>query len=184
MRFVHSTATQIAINLPDDAWPQGGRLAVGSRTTPGRQPGVLRQDKPISRSVSIGEDSMIANYTNHAANERTFLAWIRSGLAVAAFGFFLVKLNVLVEAVDGAGLPHLPAQDAGAFVAAAARYAGLATVVVGIVIIARSGVAFERTRRAINRDEVVEIPQSGAEPLLSAALAIAVFIFCIYLAVL
>jgi putative membrane protein len=29
---------------------------------------------------------MIANY--HAANERTFLAWIRTGLAVAAFGFF------------------------------------------------------------------------------------------------
>jgi putative membrane protein len=30
---------------------------------------------------------MIANYTNHAANERTFLAWIRTGLAVAAFWF-------------------------------------------------------------------------------------------------
>ena len=42
---------------------------------------------------------MIANYTDHAANERTFLAWIRTGLAVAAFGFFLVKLNVLVDAV-------------------------------------------------------------------------------------
>jgi len=38
---------------------------------------------------------MIANYTNHAANERTFLASIRAGLAVAAFGFFLIKLNVL-----------------------------------------------------------------------------------------
>jgi putative membrane protein len=31
---------------------------------------------------------MIANYTNHATNERTFLAWMRTGLAVAAFGFF------------------------------------------------------------------------------------------------
>ena len=38
---------------------------------------------------------MIANYTDHAANERTYLAWIRTGLAVAAFGFFLFKLNVL-----------------------------------------------------------------------------------------
>ena len=42
---------------------------------------------------------MIAKYTDHAANERTFLAWIRTGLAVVAFGFFLVKLNVLVDAV-------------------------------------------------------------------------------------
>jgi len=47
-------------------------------------------------------------------------------------------------------------------------------VAIGIAIIARSGAVFERTRRAISRDEVVQIPQSRAEPLLSAALAIAV----------
>ena len=127
---------------------------------------------------------MIANYTNHAANERTFLAWIRTGLAVAAFGFFLVKLDVLVDVVGSGSPPHLLAESAGAFVAAAAHYAGLAMVAIGIAIIARSGAVFERTRRAINRDEVVQIPQSRAEPLLSAALAIAVVIFCIYLAVL
>jgi putative membrane protein len=57
-------------------------------------------------------------------------------------------------------------------------------VVIGIAIVARSGTVFERTRCAINRDEVVQIPQSRTESLLSAALAIAVVIFCIYLAVL
>ena len=59
---------------------------------------------------------MIAKYTDHAANERTFLAWIRTGLAVVAFGFFLVKLNVLVDAVGDGTLPRL-AEDAGTFVA-------------------------------------------------------------------
>ena len=127
---------------------------------------------------------MIANYTNHAANERTFLAWIRTGLAVAAFGFFLVKLNVFVDAVGGGSIPHLPAEDVGAFVAFATRYAGLAMVVIGIAIIARSGAAFERTRRAIDRDEVIQIPQSRAGSLLSAALAIVVVVSCIYVAVL
>jgi len=39
-----------------------------------------------------------------------------------------------------------------------------------------------RTRRAIDRDEVIQIPRSRAESLLSAALAIAVLIFCINLA--
>jgi putative membrane protein len=125
---------------------------------------------------------MIANYTNHAANERTFLAWIRTGLAVAAFGFFLIKLNVFVDAVGGGSIPQLPAEDAGAVVEVATRYAGLAMVAIGIAIIARSGVAFERTRRAIDRDEVIQIPQSCAGSLLSAALAIAVLIFCINLA--
>jgi putative membrane protein len=122
---------------------------------------------------------MIANYTNHAANERTFLAWIRTGLAVAAFGLFLIKLNVLVDAVGGGSIPHLPAEHAGA---AATRYAGLAMVAIGIATIARSSFAFERTRRAIDSDEIIQVPRSRAESLLSAALAIAVLIFCINLA--
>jgi len=125
---------------------------------------------------------MIPNYTNHAANERTFLAWIRTGLAVAAFGFFLIKLNVFVDAVGGGSVPRLAPDDAGAFVAVATRYAGLATVTIGIAVIARSSFAFERTRRAIDRDEVIQIPQSRAESLLSVALAIAVLIFYINLA--
>jgi putative membrane protein len=29
---------------------------------------------------------MITGYTDHAANERTFLAWVRTGIAVIAFG--------------------------------------------------------------------------------------------------
>jgi putative membrane protein len=96
--------------------------------------------------------------------------------------FFLIKLNVFVDAVGGGSIPHLPAQDAGAVVAVATRYAGLAMVAIGIAIIARSSFAFERTRRAIDRVELIRIPQSRAESLLSAALAIAVLIFCINLA--
>ena len=126
---------------------------------------------------------MIAKYTDHAANERTFLAWIRTGLAVVAFGFFLVKLNVLVDAVGDGTLPQL-AEDAGTFVANAARYVGLAMVVIGVAVIARSSTGFERTRRAIDSDEVIRIPHSRVESLLSAALTIAVVIFCIYLVVL
>ena len=124
---------------------------------------------------------MITRYTDHAANERTFLAWIRTGLAVIAFGFFLAKLNVFVDATGGGSLPH---PFAGAFVEIAARYAGLAMVVTGIAIIGRSSAGFERTRRAIDRDEVIQMPRSHMESLLSVALAIAVAIFCVYLAVL
>jgi putative membrane protein len=127
---------------------------------------------------------MIANYTDHAANERTFLAWIRTGLAVAAFGFFLVKLNVSADATDGATLHQLTAAFAGAFAAVAARYVGLAMVAIGVTIIARSSAGFERTRRAIDRDEVIRMPQSRMELLLSAVLAVAVAIFCTIFAVL
>jgi putative membrane protein len=124
---------------------------------------------------------MIAHYTDHAANERTFLAWIRTGLAVVAFGFLLFKLDVLVDAMGGGSLRHLSTE--GVLVGAAARYAGLAMVVTGAAIIAQSTAGFERTRRAIERDEVIPIPRSRAGPLLSAALVTAIVIFCVYLAV-
>ena len=124
---------------------------------------------------------MITRYTDHAANERTFLAWIRTGLAVIAFGFFLVKLNVFIDAIGAGSPPHAVAENAGAFVAVAARYAGLAMVVTGIAIIGRSSAGFERTRRAIDRDEVIKVSHSWTEPAFSAALAIAVAIFWLYL---
>ena len=136
----------------------------------------------LSICVKKQTKAMIANYTSHAANERTFLAWIRTGLAVAAFGFFLIKLNLFVDTVGRGSVFHFPSEDTGAFVAITTRYAGLAMVGIGTAIIARSSFAFERTRRAINRDEVIQIRQSRAESILSAALATALLIFCINLA--
>jgi putative membrane protein len=124
---------------------------------------------------------MITRYTDHAANERTFLAWRRTGLAVAAFGFFLVKLNVFVDVTGGASPSHAVADHVDAFVAVVARSAGLAMVVTGLAIIGRSSASFERTRHAIDRDEIIRMPRSRIESLLSLALAIAVAIFCVYL---
>ena len=40
---------------------------------------------------------MIEKYSDHAANERTFLAWIRTGIAVIAFGFVVEKFNIFVR---------------------------------------------------------------------------------------
>jgi uncharacterized membrane protein YidH (DUF202 family) len=32
---------------------------------------------------------MIERYSDHAANERTFLAWVRTAIAIMAFGFLV-----------------------------------------------------------------------------------------------
>jgi putative membrane protein len=39
---------------------------------------------------------MIRGYSDHAANERTFLAWVRTGIAVIACGFVIEKFNLFV----------------------------------------------------------------------------------------
>jgi putative membrane protein len=125
---------------------------------------------------------VIANYTNHAANQRTFLAWTRTGLAVAAFGFFLAKLNVLLDTVPGGPSSHHPDQRVDAFAAVAGHRIGLIVALVGIAIIVLGGVGYERTRREIDREGLTRMPQSYMAPALSVALSVAASIFCIYLA--
>ena len=39
---------------------------------------------------------MIRGYSDHAANERTFLAWLHTSIAVIAFGFVIEKFNLFV----------------------------------------------------------------------------------------
>ena len=51
-------------------------------------------------------------------------------------------------------------------------------------IVERGSAEFERRRRAIEREEVIQLPHSRAESLLLTVLAIAVVIFGIYVALL
>jgi putative membrane protein len=45
---------------------------------------------------------MIRGYGDHAANERTFLAWLRTSIAVIAFGFVVEKLNLFALTMPSA----------------------------------------------------------------------------------
>ena len=44
---------------------------------------------------------MITRYSDHAANERTFLAWVRTAIAMMAFGFVIERLGVAIIAIAG-----------------------------------------------------------------------------------
>jgi putative membrane protein len=40
-----------------------------------------------------------ANPTDHLANDRTFLAWVRTGIGIMAFGFVVVKFSLFVKQI-------------------------------------------------------------------------------------
>jgi uncharacterized membrane protein YidH (DUF202 family) len=40
---------------------------------------------------------MIERYSDHAANERTFLAWVRTAIAVMAFGFLVERFDLFLQ---------------------------------------------------------------------------------------
>jgi inner membrane protein YidH len=94
---------------------------------------------------------MIDRYADHAANERTFLAWVRTGIATIAFGFVVEKFNLFVltiaeaNSIDAARRAQLE-KFSGSF----SHYDGLALILVGIGIIVVSLVRFVRTTRLID----------------------------------
>lgn len=69
-----------------------------------------------------------SNARDHLANERTLLAWSRTGVAIMALGFVVARFGLLLREL-GHGLPHrLPMGTATLF--------GIARVVCGTVLMA------------------------------------------------
>ena len=73
---------------------------------------------------------MPGSFSDHSANERTLLAWIRTGIAVTAFGFLVEKFTLFLDYLKLA--LHQHAKVAG----------GSGASVVGVILIALGAVSF------------------------------------------
>jgi putative membrane protein len=94
---------------------------------------------------------MIRNFSDHAANERTFLAWVRTAIAVMAFGFLVAKFDLFLKiAARSLGTDHqVVAMPSGDFGGAA----GVVLILAGTVMVALAALRFVRTGRAIDSVE-------------------------------
>lgn len=91
---------------------------------------------------------MIERYSDHAANERTFLAWIRTGIALVAFGFVLEKFHFFLVRIDSLGIgqnSHTGMHDT--------QTAGIVLVVFGLVVMVGSIVRYLQTDAKIRSPE-------------------------------
>jgi len=91
---------------------------------------------------------MIRNFSDHAANERTFLAWVRTAIAVMAFGFLVAKFDLFLKIAaqsltGGRGSARIPHGGFGSAV-------GVTLIVAGTLMVALSTVRFVRTSRSID----------------------------------
>jgi len=118
---------------------------------------------------------MIRGYADHAANERTFLAWVRSGIAVIAFGFVIEKFNLFALAMVSASSP-----DAGhrlqleGLSGPLGRYDGLALILVGLALVVVPAARFVRAGRLLDDQATHSAGSVRAELILSAMLALLV----------
>jgi putative membrane protein len=124
---------------------------------------------------------MIERYSDHAANERTFLAWVRTGIAVIAFGFVVEKFNLFVQtlAETNGGGSQLPAgRLSGKF----SHYDGLTLILIGMAIILLSLLRFIRTSRLIDDQRMHSAGSVRLELALAVVLALIVAAMTVYFA--
>jgi len=98
---------------------------------------------------------MIRGYSDHAANERTFLAWLRTSIAVIAFGFVVEKLNLFaLTAVSAPSLNEASRSQLEKLSGRLGRGAGHAFIVVGILFIVVATFRFVRTGRLLDDSSI------------------------------
>jgi len=119
---------------------------------------------------------MIKRYSDHAANERTFLAWVRTAIAVMAFGFVIEKFDLFLQAI----VPQAAQRQFSPHGQVFANAAGLAFVAIGVAMIVVAGFRFSRTAKDIESE--ADVPSTGerfdlALALLIGLLGVALFLY-------
>ena len=124
---------------------------------------------------------MIQHYTDHAANERTFLAWVRTAIAIIAFGFLVEKFDLFLEITSQSLTGH--AISSGSRLVG--RISGFLLILLGSGVVILATVRFRRTAKAIDDSEThtkvgtrVDVAVAGLLVLLGAVL----FIYLTYVA--
>src|SRR5271163_1331330 len=91
--------------------------------------------RPASANPNLARD--------HLANERTFLAWVRTGVAAVAFGFAVGRFAVAIR-------QWLQVQGRVAPSSGLSVWFGTATMIAGVFICLAGLVRYRRTRQQID----------------------------------
>jgi len=122
---------------------------------------------------------MIERYTDHAANERTFLAWVRTSIAIMAFGFLVEKFDLFLEFASkslAARMPSVGGQLVG-------NIAGLLLIVLGGATMILAIIRFRQTALDIDSEDTRPGTGDRMDVILAALLVIlgaALFVYLSY----
>jgi putative membrane protein len=120
---------------------------------------------------------VIPRFNDHAANERTYLAWVRTAIAVMAFGFLVERFDLFIayassNASHAARKLHLHLR--------LTEWVGLLLIVFGALIILLSSARFLRNRRDIAHERMEAYAGPVGEKLLAAILVLLGLFLVVY----
>ena len=114
------------------------------------------QDAPISKQIGTSK-----KVTDHLANERTFLAWIRTGLATITFGFVVERFGLLLRELGFKGNTTIIPYHLSSFF-------GVALTILGVIMMIVALLGFLHNRRSIDAER---FHPSASFPILLTILA-------------
>ncbi len=118
---------------------------------------------------------MIESYTDHAANERTYLAWVRTALAFMAFGLLIERFDLFVRS-----LPSAATGAAAAGQSRIAEVAGLLLILFGVLVLAVSSTRYVQFKRYIASPEKRDFASSRSDVVLLVIVGIIGLCMSIY----
>jgi putative membrane protein len=129
------------------------------------------------RSEGVRRALMIKRYSDHAANERTFLAWVRTAIAVMAFGFLIERFDLFIRYAA----PRLAGGVEAAQGRNVADVAGIAFVLMGMAMIVIAAVRFFKTAKRIETEDEEPGPGVRFDLALAALLVLLACSLLLYL---
>jgi putative membrane protein len=125
---------------------------------------------------------MIRNYSDHAANERTFLSWVRTGIAVIAFGFVIEKFTLFVLTLASPSVLGQHGLRLRRLSGPVGRYEGVAFIAAGIALIILATVRFMRTSALLDDASTYSAGSVRSELIVSVICLLLVASYSIYIA--
>lgn len=120
---------------------------------------------------------MIKRFTDHAANERTYLAWVRTAIAIMAFGFLVEKFDIFIVTLSKTGGAAVTAADSPA-----AETVSLALFLIGILMMLASSFKFYIHKRNIESEELEDYGGKKTNLFLTVMLVAMSFFLLAYMA--
>jgi len=102
----------------------------------------MHSEKPKSYEEDL---KTLPNVSDHLANERTFLAWIRTSVGIMAFGFVVVKFTLFIKQIS-----WLLGKEVGIHQQGYSSFIGIFLVVVGAITTLLSYLRYNDIKNQLN----------------------------------
>ena len=117
----------------------------------------------------------VAQLRDYLAEERTFLAWIRTAVALMGFGFVVARFGIFGDQ------PHIPQQFAAGQPHELSPWFGAALIAIGAIVNLFSAWRFMRLVSDLNRDQFADRSLSKQGVIVALFLALLGIAMTIYL---